>query len=109
MIRGQFYTSPGGVLLGFSLTGHAGYGEAGDDVVCAAVSSAAYLTANTITDVLHVAADAVVDEDGMQVLVPEKDAPLCRVVLEGLKLHLTALEEQYSDYLCISYLEVSTC
>ena len=49
MIKAVFYTENGG-LSGFSLTGHAGCGTAGNDVACAAVSSAAELTCNTITD-----------------------------------------------------------
>ena len=46
MIRIQFLAPPEGGLQGFFLEGHAGYGEAGTDIVCAAVSSAVYLTVN---------------------------------------------------------------
>ena len=37
-----------GLLSGFSVTGHAGAGEYGQDIVCAAVSSATYMTANDL-------------------------------------------------------------
>ena len=64
MIRIDFLTLPSGGLLGFSMEGHAGYGEEGEDIVCAAVSSAAYLTVNTITEFLHVAPLALRVEEG---------------------------------------------
>ena len=38
MVCVHFLTPPEGTVLGFSLQGHAGYGEAGQDIVCAAVS-----------------------------------------------------------------------
>ena len=50
-------------LTGFQITGHSGYGEQGTDIVCAAVSSAAILVANTATEVLHLNAD-VKEKDG---------------------------------------------
>ena len=39
MIRADFLTDPGGSLQGFHIQGHAGCGEAGFDIVCAAVST----------------------------------------------------------------------
>ena len=58
MIRAVFRYA-GDAPRGFSLCGHAGAGVAGEDIVCAAVSSAAYMAANTVTDV--VGAKATVD------------------------------------------------
>lgn len=107
MIQIDFLTLPSGRLLGFSMAGHAGYGEEGEDIVCAAVSSAAYLTVNTITEILHVAPLALrVEEGEMFFRIEQKDEPSCREYLAGLKLHLTQLEEQYSGYLRVEYLEV---
>lgn len=96
----------GASLVGFRVSGHAGCGDAGKDVVCAAVSSAAYLVANTITDVLHAGASAVTDEGYLRVQVAGCDAHLCRTVLEGLKLHMLGLEEQYPQAIHVSYEEV---
>ncbi len=107
MIQVDFLTVPGGEVLGFSIRGHSGYGEAGEDIVCAAVSSAAYLTVNTITDVLHVSPLALRAEDGeMFFRIEQKDELSCRDMLAGLKLHLIQLEEQYSDCIRVEYLEV---
>ena len=92
MIRVSFKAAHGN-LCGFRITGHGG-GEMGQDIVCAAVSSAAYMTANTITDILCATADITVDDGLMDVTVTDRiDA--CQSILGGFRLHLQALEEQY--------------
>lgn len=107
MIRIDFLALPGGELLGFSVNGHSGYAEEGEDIVCAAVSSAAYLTVNTITDVLHVAPLSLRADDGeMFFRIEPKDEEVCRALLAGLKLHLIQLEEQYPDCISVNYLEL---
>ena len=107
MIRIDFLTPPDGKLVGFRIEGHSGYAEEGEDIVCAAVSSAAYLTVNTVTDVLSVAPLSLRAEDGdMFFRIEPKDEPACRDLLAGLKLHFTGLEEQYPEYLKVGYLEL---
>lgn len=89
-------------LYGFEISGHAS--KSHDDevgkIVCSAVSSAAYMAANTITEVIGDKAEATVDDAMMRVLVqnPSKASIL---VLEGLKLHLTELSNQYSNNITI--------
>ncbi len=85
-------------LLGFEISGHCS--TDGDDeigkTVCAAVSSAAYMTANTITEIIGDKADIAVDEAKM--LLRVVNPSLCSVnVLKGFKLHLEELSEQYSN------------
>ncbi len=97
---------PNGELLGFQITGHSGQDESGSDILCAAVSSAAYLTANAITDVVQVDAQVSVSEGEMSLQTEEKSVFLCRSLLQGLKLHLLGLEEQYPENITVSYTEV---
>ena len=35
-----------------------------------------------------------------------RDEPLCRSLMQGLKLHLSQLEEQYPEYVNVSYMEI---
>ena len=51
MIFVRFLSEASGNLVGFVMEGHAGYADPGEDIVCAAVSSVAYMTANTITEI----------------------------------------------------------
>ena len=108
MIYIDFLTTPGGELTGFRMAGHSGYVPEGeDDIVCAAVTSAALMSINTITDVLMVnpmSARAEYGEIFLRVAV--KDAGNVSTILKGLKLHLENLEEQYPQNIKVSYLEV---
>lgn len=107
MIRIAFLTSRLGGIVGFTIQGHSGYGEEGTDIVCAAVSSAAFLTVNTVTDVLHVTPLALrVEEGDLYLRIEPKDEPACRDLFDGLKLHLSQLSEQYPDCLRVDYLEI---
>ena len=99
-------TTASGEIVGFSVDGHAGYGEAGTDIVCAAVSSAAYMAANTITEVFHADAQVSVDDGEMLVRLTRSQAVNCRDILAGFKLHMVGLEEQYPENIRVSYLEV---
>ena len=93
MIRVRFQTADDN-LIGFSLSGHAGAGEYGQDIVCAAVSSAAYMTANTVTEIVGATADITVRDGYMQVMLTDKIAD-CQDILSGFQLHLEAMQEQY--------------
>ena len=106
MIQADFFVNASGDLTGFRLTGHSGSAEQGSDIVCAAVSSAAYMTANTVSDVLRAQAHITADEGYMSVRVAERDVRACRDLLEGFKLHLLGLEEQYPQDIQVNYLEV---
>lgn len=49
MIKAVFAVK-GEKFIGFTVKGHSGYAESGNDIICAGVSSALMLTVNTITD-----------------------------------------------------------
>ena len=85
-------------LYGFKISGHSSM-NCDDEIgriVCAAVSSAAYMSANTITEIIGDKADAKVSDAEMEVVVfnPSEKS---KAVLEGLKLHLQELSNQYSN------------
>lgn len=108
MIKAEIYVSKSGNIVGFNISGHAGFSQSGTDIVCAAVSSAAYMTVNTLTEVLK--ADVEVDVNDklgiMRALVSEKDVPRCSDILSGFKMHLILLEEMYSENIKVNYVEV---
>lgn len=108
MIYVDFLTTKKGEITGCRLAGHSEYSEIGSDIVCAAVSSATYMTINTITEVMGVKLLSLrVDEDGeLFFRVELKDEPVCRDIITGLKVHLKNLEEQYPENIQVNYLEV---
>ena len=101
MTRVRFSADEKG-LYGFEISGHSS--EDGDDeigkIVCAAVSSAASMAANTVTDIIGDKAEIFVDDAVMRFYV--KNPSVCTVkVLVGLRLHLTELSEQYGSNITI--------
>ena len=99
MIKASFrYPCPG--AAGFTVKGHAGFADAGKDIVCAAVSSAAYLAANTVTEILGVNATAE-DKDGYMNFYFTGSEEAARIV-RGLQLHLTELAQEYPGCIKIS-------
>ena len=96
MIRAEFFVRDQG-FYGFAVSGHAGAAPAGsDDIVCASVSSAVYLTANAVTDVLGVNARISLEEDGfLSLFVQKKDQERCKAFFQALWIHLEQLSQQY--------------
>ena len=104
MIRVRFHTADD-AIVGFTLDGHAGAGVSGQDIVCAAVSSAAYMTANTVTEIIGATADVTVDDGYMRVMLTDK-IDGCQDILSGFRLHLEALQEQYPNRVHLMNTEV---
>ena len=78
------------------LSGHAGYAECGNDIVCAAVTSSVEMVINTITDVLHIQAEIQILSDGhIAVFIPDDAQEASWPILEGLFMHLKLLSQQY--------------
>ena len=105
MITVRFFgTEP---VYGFHITGHSDMNPEGPEILCAAVSSAAYMTANTVTDVIGLDPELRVDDGDMYLKVKtETEAEQCRVLFDGMRLHLSSLAEQYPKYLTITNSEV---
>ena len=66
------------------------------DIVCAAVSSAAYMTVNTLTDIVRCQAKAEVSDGNMSFHVTTKLSE-AQQILEGFKLHIEALAADYPN------------
>ena len=96
-----FFRRPDGTLIGYRAQGHTGYAEAGQDIVCAAVSALTQSTLNGLRSVLKAPVMFDIDNQGATLeaeLTPEatgeqvKQAQLLLVtLLEGLQ----AIERSY--------------
>lgn len=89
-------------LNGFEIKGHSDFADEGSDIVCSAISSASIMAVNTITDVIGDSADVSCD-DGYLSLRLTSAHEASYQILEGLKLHLTEISEQYPNNIRISY------
>ena len=95
-----------GHLCGFSIRGHAGADAQGKDIVCAAVSSAVYMAANTVTDVCGCKAHVHEGEGLLTVSVAKADEQKAQIILQGLMLHVQGLSAQYPQYIQVQQTEV---
>jgi uncharacterized protein YsxB (DUF464 family) len=97
MITAEFRKS-GDKLIGFKVGGHSGYAESGQDIICAAVSSAVELAECIINDTMYADAKVSVNNKtaAVSLAIKENDEN-ARAVIEGLKIYLTYLSEQYPE------------
>ena len=96
-------------LVGVSIRGHAAYADAGQDIVCAGVSSAVRLTANLMTECFQIPAVVTVAENEIQIQLPSSAHTQNAVrILNGLLLELQRIQAEFPDYLEIEHMEVST-
>ena len=91
-----------GAICGFCLKGHS-TNDADDDAgraVCAAVSSAAYMAANTVSEVIG---DEVIARvgDGEMYFEVSNPSQASQAVLAGFRLHIAELSKQYGTRLMI--------
>ena len=86
MIDVKIFQTPSGEYTGFQMSGHAGYAEYGQDIVCAAVSA---LVINAINSV---------DPDTGSVFFQITDRPVStssQLLLKSLVLGLNGIEDEY--------------
>ena len=111
-----FYKS-GGFYYGFEEQGHTGYGEAGDDVLCAALSAMTMLIVNTVEVAYASDVEYTVDEGATHIMVRAKAAlpefeedERKRYAVSGLFMsyyyQLNELLEEYYDYLDVEVKDI---
>ena len=104
MVRVNFFKD-GDMLYGFECKGHTGIAESGEDIVCSFISSACYMTANTVTEVMGLKADAR-DCDGFMRLCIKESPKKAQDILRGLLLHMNELQKEYPDNIKVTISEV---
>ena len=107
MTRCEFFTDEDSIT-GFSLSGHSGYAEAGQDIVCAAITAIVTMAEATINDVCGAKAKVRVKEEDARITLTlptscdEEES--VQAVLAGMMLTLCGMRDDYPDY--IEVLEV---
>jgi len=90
-----------GAICAFRISGHAGFAEAGRDLVCAGVSTVSVGTVNAIEALLHVPLKTKVRNGFLQADVPElADATVranVQLLLESMLVMLQGIRDAYGD------------
>ena len=90
-------------ITGFEAKGHSGYAEEGEDIVCAAVTSAVRLVEATVNDVLGLAASVKVREQDASISLrlpgglDEVTESTCQSLMTGLMVYFAQLHDEYPD------------
>lgn len=115
MTKITFYKK-NGVYFGFKETGHTGYGESGDDILCSALSAMTMLIINTVEVSYDARVQYTVDEEtaDIELKVPsalpeyesdEKKRYAISGLLMGYLIQLGDLTEDYYEYLSVEEIE----
>ncbi len=95
----------GSRIVSVDVRGHSGYAEEGADLICNTVVAALQLVECTVNDVLGLAAAVKIqpDEPHISLHLPgglsDEDEYTCQNLLTGMMVYLTALRQDYPDYL----------
>ena len=111
MTRITFYKR-GDDFYGFEEVGHTGLADAGDDVLCAAISSMTMLVVNTVEVSFETDVQYLIDEEKAKITVTalgalpdyaedEKMQYAVSGLFKGYYNQLKDLEEDYYNYLCV--------
>ena len=90
-------------IIGFDVQGHSGWGESGEDIVCAAITSAVRLVEATVNDVLGLCAAVKVREADASISLrlpgglANTAESTCQNLLTGLMVYLAQLHDEYPD------------
>ena len=92
-------------IVGFDAQGHSGFAAEGEDIVCAAVTSAVRLAECAVNDVLGLEAPVKVNQQDASVtlklprnLAGEADQ-VCQTLLAALMVYLVQLQEEYPEHI----------
>jgi len=92
-------------IVGFDATGHSGYAQEGEDIVCAAVTSAVRVVEATINDVMGLCAAVKVNPETAEINfrlpggLSETAEATCQNLLTGLMVYLSQLHDEYPDFI----------
>ena len=97
------------VAKGIEIKGHAGYGEYGQDIICAAVSSLALNMANSVEEFTDDHFEGSVSDDGgyFSFSFPDQISPESQLLMKSLILGLQNIQRDYgAEYINFRFREV---
>ena len=101
------FESDGSRLLGFTVSGHSGLADSGEDILCAAITSAVRLTECAVNDVLGLEASVKVRERDASISLKlpgglsEEITQVCQTLLTAMMVYFVQLSEEYPDNIIV--------
>lgn len=94
-----------GAVTGFRVSGHSGYAQEGEDIVCSAVSSAVQLTVNNLQSFVPCAVCCREADATVELTVSDPEDERVAVLLAAFAAHMQNLSEQFSGYVNLNVTE----
>lgn len=97
----------GSRITGFEMKGHSGYAPEGEDIVCAALTSAVRMTECAVNDVLGLEAAVKVREKDafLSLKLPntlgQTNESTCQTLMAALMVHCVQLAEEYPENITV--------
>jgi len=97
------FRSEGNRIIGFDSQGHSGYADEGEDIVCAAITSAIRLVEATLNDVLGLAASVKIREEDtfISIRLPGGLSDFAehtsQTLMTGLMVYFAQLHDEFPD------------
>ena len=101
------FATDGSRIVSFTVKGHSGLAESGEDILCAAVTSAVRLTECAVNDVLGLEASVKVRERDAAITLRlpgglgEENESTCQTLLTALMVYLTELHSEYPENIIV--------
>ncbi|MFU0800915.1 MAG: ribosomal-processing cysteine protease Prp [Xylanivirga thermophila] len=110
MINVKILRDVQGSVQGFELVGHAGYAQAGQDIVCAAVSAIVQTAVMGLSDVLNIDIDYMQHKGNVVCSISEnidlQKRKYADIILETMIVGLKSIQLEYNKYISIKEMEV---
>lgn len=102
MITIDIYRDSVGFVCGCEIVGHAGLAEAGQDIVCSAVSVLTYTTAAALQQLLKMALDGDMVDGRMKFFLTAPVSDRTQLLFEAMLIGLQEIAKQYPERVRIS-------
>lgn len=94
-----------GAVAGFRVSGHAGYAQEGEDIVCSAVSSAVQLTVNNLQSFVPCTVNCREADATVELVVSDPADEQVAVLLAAFAEHMQNLSEQFNGFVNLNVTE----
>lgn len=102
MVKFKLQKDAQGKIVRITVKGHSGFAEKGEDIVCASVSAAVWMTLNGIEE-NGLAVLSCVQEDGfVDCTVSSERNEACDYMLQSLVSFILKLAKKYKKYIFVS-------
>jgi uncharacterized protein YsxB (DUF464 family) len=96
MISAEFFCNDHQLIEGFTIRGHAGYADYGNDIICSAVSALAINTINSIDTLVQIPVQYDQNEDGLLTCsIDQVENPDAQLLFRSLLLGLRSIQTSY--------------